>query len=47
MVAEVLGEGVHGEREDQAGASQTQPGVGGDDRYQIADGSEDYKTVGR
>ena len=46
MVAEVLGEGAHGEGGDQAGASHTQPGVRGDDRYHIADGREDDLTVG-
>ena len=46
MVAEVLGDGAHGEGGDQAGAGHTQPGVGGDGRYHIADGREDDLTVG-
>jgi hypothetical protein len=47
MVAEVLGDGAHGEGGDQAGASHTQPGVGGDGRYHIADGREDCQDVGK
>lgn len=47
MVAEVLGDGAHGEGGDQAGAGHTQPGVGGDGRYHIADGREDCQDVGK